>query len=75
MVALTPLLTKTVRRFGVVVDVLITASGENFNASKIVHFSSCSNFVVEVIVEKIVFQSAVDSKHGRVWMQAAEWSF
>jgi len=43
-------------------------------ASEIVHFSSCINFAAEVIVEKIVVQSAVDSKHDRVWMQAAEWS-
>jgi len=52
--------------FGAVVDVLITASGENFKASEIVYFSSSgSNFAVEVIVEKIVVQSAVDSEHGR----------
>jgi len=43
-----------VKGFGAVVDVLITASGENFKASKIVRFTSCSSFVVEVIVEKIV---------------------
>jgi len=57
-----------VKGFGAVFDVLITASGENFKASKIVRFSSCSNFTVEVIVEKIVVSSAVDSKHDRVWM-------
>jgi len=53
--------------FGAVVDVLITASGENFKASEIGYFSSCSNFAAEVMVEKIVVQSAVDSEHGRVW--------
>jgi len=56
-----------VKVFGAVVDVLITASGENFKASEIVHLSSCSNFATEVMVEKIVFQSAVDSEHDRVW--------
>jgi len=63
-----------VKGFGAVFDVLITGSGGNFKASEIVHFRNCSNFAAEVIVETIVFQSAVDSKHGRVWMQAAEWS-
>jgi hypothetical protein len=43
-----------VKGFVAVVDVLITTSGENFKSSKIVRFSSCSNFAVEVIVEKIV---------------------
>jgi len=43
-----------VKGFGAVVDVLISASGENFKASKIVRFSSCSNFAVEDIVEKII---------------------
>ena len=57
-----------VKGFGAVIDVWITVSGENFKASKIVRFSSYSNFAVQVIVEKIVIQSAVDSKHGRVWM-------
>ena len=42
--------------FRAVVDVLITASGENFKASEIVHCSSCSNFAPEIIVEKIVVQ-------------------
>ena len=60
-----------VKGFG---NVLITARAENFKASQIIHFSSCRNFAVEVIVEKIVVQSVVDSKHDRVWMQAAEWS-
>ena len=40
-------------RDSITVDVLITASGESFKASESVHFSSCSNFAVEVIVEKI----------------------
>ena len=43
-----------VKGFGAVIDVWITVSGENFKSSKIVRFSSCSNFVVEVTVEKIV---------------------
>ena len=51
--------------FGAVVDVLITASGENFKASEIVYFRSGSNFAAEVIVEKIVVHSAVDCEHGR----------
>ena len=41
--------------------------GENFRARKIVYFSSCSNFAAEVVVEKIAFQSEVDSEHCRVW--------
>jgi len=63
-----------VNGFGAVVDVLITKSRENFKASEIIHFSNCSNFVAEVIFEKIIVPSVVDSKHGRVWMQAAKWS-
>ena len=45
-----------VKGFGAVVDVLITASGENFKASEIVHCSSCNDFAAEVIIEKIVVQ-------------------
>jgi predicted transcriptional regulator len=56
-----------VKVFGAVVDVLITASGENFKASEIVYFSNCNNFAAEVMVKKIVFKSAVDSEHDRVW--------
>jgi len=56
---------KRVKTFGAVVDVLITASGENFKASEIVYFRSGSNFAAEVIVEKIVVHSAVDCEHGR----------
>ena len=43
-----------VKGFGAVINILITVSGENFKASKIIRFSSCSNFAVEVTVEKIV---------------------
>jgi hypothetical protein len=52
-----------VKTFGAVVDVLITASGENFKASEIVYFRSGSNFAAEVIVEKIVV--AFDCEPGR----------
>ena len=55
-----------VKAFGVVVDVLITAIGESFKTSEIVCFSSVSNLAAEVVVEKIIVQSAVDSKYGRV---------
>jgi len=56
-----------VKIFGAVVDVLITASGENFKASEIVCFSSGSSFAAKIMIEKIVVQSAVDSEQGRVW--------
>ena len=35
--------------------------------SKIVCFSSGSNFAAKIMIEKIIVQSAVDSEHGRVW--------
>ena len=43
-----------VKGFGAVIDVLITVTRENFKASKIVRFSSCSKFAVRVTVGKIV---------------------
>ena len=56
-----------VKFFGAVVDVLITAIGESFEASEIVCFGSGSNFATEVRVEMIVVQSAVDDEHDSVW--------
>jgi len=51
-----------------VVNVLITASEDDFKASEIVCFSSGSSFAAEVMFEKIAIQSVVDSlsEHGRV---------
>jgi len=56
-----------VEKFGAVVDVLITAIGESFMASKIICFSSGSNFATEFRVEMIVVQSVVDDEHDSVW--------